>query len=329
MLRSRVANHDAHDAARRVCDIDHRDCERSRSLLAARSASRVRAARFVQGFVRGDGQARLDTLLAERGLFPSRSRAAASVMAGEVRVGRGRAPRGQAGRAGRRRGARAASTERRRSSRAAGSSSPTRSTPAAWTVHGQARARRGRLDGRLHRLPAAARRPRGDRRGRRLRDARLAPAQRPARVGAGAHQRARADARDAAGAAAGADAPGPGDVDVSFISLGKVLGAVLGCLAARYDVLALVKPQFEVGRGRVGKGGVVRDAGDRREALLGVGEAALELGRGGARLPLLGAARAEGQPRDVHVAGRPRAGRDRGPRELAGARARWRGEVEP
>lgn len=67
-------------------------------------------------------------------------------------------------------------------------------------------------------------------------------------------------------------------VDVSFISLGKVLGAVIGSLAGSYDVLALVKPQFELGRGRVGKGGVVRDPDDRREALLGVGEQALALG---------------------------------------------------
>jgi 23S rRNA (cytidine1920-2'-O)/16S rRNA (cytidine1409-2'-O)-methyltransferase len=67
-------------------------------------------------------------------------------------------------------------------------------------------------------------------------------------------------------------------IDVSFISLEKVLGAVLGCLDERYDVLALVKPQFEVGRERVGKGGVVRDAGDRRAALVSVGEAALGLG---------------------------------------------------
>ena len=51
-----------------------------------------------------------------------------------------------------------------------------------------------------------------------------------------------------------------------------------GAWRARYDVLALVKPQFEVGRGRVGKGGVVREAEDRRAALLGVGEAALALG---------------------------------------------------
>jgi 23S rRNA (cytidine1920-2'-O)/16S rRNA (cytidine1409-2'-O)-methyltransferase len=67
-------------------------------------------------------------------------------------------------------------------------------------------------------------------------------------------------------------------IDVSFISLEKVLGAVLGCMAERYDVLALIKPQFEVGRERVGKGGVVRDADDRRAALMSVGEAARELG---------------------------------------------------
>jgi len=67
-------------------------------------------------------------------------------------------------------------------------------------------------------------------------------------------------------------------IDVSFISLAKVLPAVLGCLGPGYDVLALVKPQFEVGRGRVGKGGVVRDPDLRREALVAVGEAALVCG---------------------------------------------------
>lgn len=73
-------------------------------------------------------------------------------------------------------------------------------------------------------------------------------------------------------------APDLATIDVSFISLAKVLPAVLGCLAPRYDLLALIKPQFEVGRGRVGKGGVVRDPCDRREALIGVGQAALGLG---------------------------------------------------
>jgi 23S rRNA (cytidine1920-2'-O)/16S rRNA (cytidine1409-2'-O)-methyltransferase len=66
-------------------------------------------------------------------------------------------------------------------------------------------------------------------------------------------------------------------VDVSFISLAKVLPAALACAAPRFDCLALVKPQFEVGRERVGKGGVVRDPELRRAALIAVGQAALEL----------------------------------------------------
>jgi 23S rRNA (cytidine1920-2'-O)/16S rRNA (cytidine1409-2'-O)-methyltransferase len=67
-------------------------------------------------------------------------------------------------------------------------------------------------------------------------------------------------------------------IDVSFISLTKVLPAVLSCAAERFDCLALVKPQFEVGRERVGKGGVVRDAASRRGALVDVGRSALALG---------------------------------------------------
>lgn len=64
-------------------------------------------------------------------------------------------------------------------------------------------------------------------------------------------------------------------IDVSFISLTKVLGPVLKCASERFDCLAMVKPQFEVGRGRLGKGGVVRDPQDRREAILSVGRAGL------------------------------------------------------
>ncbi|HEX7290784.1 MAG TPA: TlyA family RNA methyltransferase [Conexibacter sp.] len=67
-------------------------------------------------------------------------------------------------------------------------------------------------------------------------------------------------------------------MDVSFIALAKVLPAVLACTAERFDCLALVKPQFEVGREKVGKGGVVRDAADRRDALVAAGAAARELG---------------------------------------------------
>ncbi len=73
-------------------------------------------------------------------------------------------------------------------------------------------------------------------------------------------------------------APGLIVIDVSFISLTKVLGAVLSCAADRVDCLALVKPQFEVGRGRVGKSGVVRDPAARRDALLAVGHEAIGLG---------------------------------------------------
>jgi 23S rRNA (cytidine1920-2'-O)/16S rRNA (cytidine1409-2'-O)-methyltransferase len=67
-------------------------------------------------------------------------------------------------------------------------------------------------------------------------------------------------------------------IDVSFISLTKVLPAVLACAAPRFDCLAMVKPQFELGRGRVGKGGVVRDPALRREAVAAVAGAARERG---------------------------------------------------
>ncbi len=67
-------------------------------------------------------------------------------------------------------------------------------------------------------------------------------------------------------------------IDVSFIGLQKVLPAVVRCAAARFDLVALVKPQFELGRERVGKGGVVRRPEDRLEALVEVGEAARSLG---------------------------------------------------
>lgn len=71
--------------------------------------------------------------------------------------------------------------------------------------------------------------------------------------------------------------PALATVDVSFISLTKVLPAVASCLAPEGEVLAMVKPQFELGRERVRKG-VVRDAADRREAILSVATAASELG---------------------------------------------------
>ena len=58
---------------------------------------------------------------------------------------------------------------------------------------------------------------------------------------------------------------------MSFISLTKILPAVLACAApGGFDALAMVKPQFEAGRGNVGKGGVIRDPDQRRAALVSV-----------------------------------------------------------
>ncbi|HEV7616124.1 MAG TPA: TlyA family RNA methyltransferase [Solirubrobacterales bacterium] len=72
-------------------------------------------------------------------------------------------------------------------------------------------------------------------------------------------------------------APSLTTVDVSFISLVKVLPAAARCLAPGGEVLAMVKPQFELGRNRVGRG-VVRDLDDRYEAIEVVADAARSLG---------------------------------------------------
>ncbi len=267
-----------------VCDIAHR---KSRTPSAHRAD-----ARYLPGCGRAlckcsptMGKRRLDTLLAERGLFPSRSRAAASVMAGEVFLEGGRPGERRAEKPGElvdvetrvrlaqapqfvSRGgiklanALAASGLHVRGRRALDVGSSTGGFTDCL-LQGGARevvavdVGYGLLDYRLRTDPRVSVLERTNAR-------ELTPAMLPD---------ARVDAQMGVGAL-----PDLACVDVSFISLGKVLGAVLGCLAPGYDVLALVKPQFELGRGRVGKGGVVREADDRREALLGAGQAALTLG---------------------------------------------------
>ena len=67
-------------------------------------------------------------------------------------------------------------------------------------------------------------------------------------------------------------------LDLSFISLKKVLPAVINLLNPGFEIVALVKPQFEAGRGQVGRGGVVRDAAVRREVLAGIWDCAAGLG---------------------------------------------------
>jgi 23S rRNA (cytidine1920-2'-O)/16S rRNA (cytidine1409-2'-O)-methyltransferase len=252
--------------------------------------ARVRWARLCKG-CEAMAKRRLDTLLTERGLFPTRSRAAASVMAGKVRVGSGRRRARKPGemvdaeepvsvdehpafvsRGGIKLANALAASGLDVSGRSAldvGASTGgftdcllqngVREVVAVDVGYGI-------LDYRL----------RIDRRVRVLErtNARSLTAAMLAKPLDGGATAAAAGVADGGVAAL----PDLATIDVSFISLTKVLGPVLGCLAGGHDVLALVKPQFEVGRGRVGKGGVVRDPQERRAALVAVGEAALALG---------------------------------------------------
>jgi 23S rRNA (cytidine1920-2'-O)/16S rRNA (cytidine1409-2'-O)-methyltransferase len=68
--------------------------------------------------------------------------------------------------------------------------------------------------------------------------------------------------------------------DLSFISLRLVLGALAACADEAADFVMMVKPQFEVGKERVGAGGVVRDSRARADAVRGVCAAAADLGLG-------------------------------------------------
>jgi 23S rRNA (cytidine1920-2'-O)/16S rRNA (cytidine1409-2'-O)-methyltransferase len=208
---------------------------------------------------------RLDQLLAQRGLFPSRSRAAASVMAGEVRVGEQVADK------------------------------PGRlvAEDVAVSVAGGRRfvSRGGiKLENALVELGL-------DVAGRHALDVgastggftdcllkRGAAAVTCVDVAYGELAwELRTDDRVTVLERVNARALAPGDlpyrpdlvvIDVSFISLLKILPAVARCVGERFDCLAMVKPQFEVGRERIGKNGVVRDAADRRAAIQAVAEGA-------------------------------------------------------
>lgn len=87
---------------------------------------------------------------------------------------------------------------------------------------------------------------------------------------------------------------GPADItvaDLSFISLPIVLPALIACTAPEGDLLPMVKPQFEVGRERLGAGGVVRDPRHRADAVVRVAGVAGDLGwpaHGVVRSPLPG-----------------------------------------
>jgi 23S rRNA (cytidine1920-2'-O)/16S rRNA (cytidine1409-2'-O)-methyltransferase len=215
---------------------------------------------------------RLDALLSERGLFPSRTRAAASVLAGEVMLGPGRMRASKPGQLVDKDvivGVRAAPAFVSRGGvklsnalEAFGIAVEGRScldvgaSTGGFTdcllKRGASRVialdvSYGQLDWGLREDPRVTVIERSNARA-------LAPAQLPY-------------------------VPSLAVIDVSFISIAKVLPAVLACMApGSFDCLAMVKPQFEVGRAGVGKGGVVRDPALRRSALASVASAAASLG---------------------------------------------------
>ncbi|HEX5223795.1 MAG TPA: TlyA family RNA methyltransferase [Solirubrobacteraceae bacterium] len=228
---------------------------------------------------------RLDTLLAQRGLFPSRSSAAAAVMAGEVTVGEHRRRASKPGEL-LDDGVEVSVAERPRFVSRGGVKLANALAESGLPVAGRRAIDVGASTGGFTDclLQGGAAEVIAVDVGYGTLDYRL-------RSDPRVHVLERTNARELtpellelAGVQPAAGAPGeppPLDlatIDVSFISLAKVLGAVVGCLRAPFDVLALVKPQFEVGRGRVGKGGVVRSSDDRRDALLEVGAAALAIG---------------------------------------------------
>jgi 23S rRNA (cytidine1920-2'-O)/16S rRNA (cytidine1409-2'-O)-methyltransferase len=211
---------------------------------------------------------RLDTLLAQRGLFASRARAAASVMAGEVRLG------GSGGERAAKPGQMVAEDvviavdERPRfvsrgGIKLANALAATGVDPAGRRCLDVGASTGGFTDcllqsGAAHVVSL---------------DVAYGELDWSLRTDERVTVLERANAR----ALSAADLPYAPDLvvaDVSFISLAKVLPAVLACCAERFDALAMVKPQFEVGRARVGKGGVVRSAEDRRAALVAVARGA-------------------------------------------------------
>jgi 23S rRNA (cytidine1920-2'-O)/16S rRNA (cytidine1409-2'-O)-methyltransferase len=210
---------------------------------------------------------RLDTLLAERGLYESRSRAAAAVMAGDVRVGERRAekPGEMVAEDAAVEVAEAPRYVSRGGIKLANALDSFGIDPSGRRAMDVGASTGGFTDCLLQRGAAAV----------------IAVDVAYGELHWGVRQDERVTVLERVNARALAPERLPWRpeliaIDVSFIALEKVLPAVVGCAAERFDCLALVKPQFEVGRELVGKGGVVRSPDDRRGALVGVGRFARE-----------------------------------------------------
>ncbi|WP_062389020.1 TlyA family RNA methyltransferase [Demequina iriomotensis] len=86
------------------------------------------------------------------------------------------------------------------------------------------------------------------------------------------------NARELSSSSLGGDAPDLVVADVSFISLTLLVAPIVATVAADADLLLMVKPQFEVGKERLGKGGVVTDFDDRARAVMSVAAAMMGAG---------------------------------------------------
>jgi 23S rRNA (cytidine1920-2'-O)/16S rRNA (cytidine1409-2'-O)-methyltransferase len=219
-----------------------------------------RSVRWLTVTVSGVPRVRLDSLLADRGLFASRSRAAAAVLAGHVHLGAGRARASKPGQLVDEDVELSIDAPAQYVSRGgiklANALDALAIDPAGRRALDVGASTGGFTDCLLQRGAAhvvALDVAYGELDWRLRNDERVTVVE-------------RANAR-ALTAAQLPYAPDLIVVDVSFIGLTKVLPAVLAVAAERFDCLAMVKPQFEVGRERVGKGGVVRDVAVRREAI--------------------------------------------------------------
>ena len=204
------------------------------------------------------GRVRLDSLLAERKLFSSRSRAAAAVLAGDVLVGRGRARAAKPGQMVNPDVEVEVVAARPYVSRGGVKLANALDVGASTGGFTDCLLQRGAAH--VVAVDVAY----GELHWKIRQDARVTVLE---RVNARALERDLLPYR-----------PDLVVVDLSFISLRTVLPAVLGCAAGEFDCLAMVKPQFEVGRERLGRGGVVRDAALRRAAVAGVAVFAREHG---------------------------------------------------
>ena len=281
-----------------LCEVNHS------GLLFAEATRRPSADTFKP---MASARKRLDTVLVERGLFESRSKAAAAVVAGDVLVGDERRQSRQArpggGSRGRARRPRAAALRLARRAEAGARAGCPRARRGRAQLPGC-----GRLHRRVHRLPARS--------AERRTWSRVDVAYGELHWSLRQDPRVTVLERSNVRALEPAALPVPPGPDRRRPVVHRARQGAAGARGLRGGVLrpvALVKPQFELGPDRVGKGGVVRSPDDRLEALVAAGEAAHGRRHERARLRVVRPPGPGGKPRELHLVHRGCAARRGGP----------------